>query len=119
RAETTACTENALVLSSVADILDATDQFCGVLGASSSKYKFLAVILNQRSRELVGELMCWEDLARTKTYDKRNEAFHNEARPQENKHYVRPIPQSFLDNIHVDGRPLTAPEKTAMQNPGY
>src|SRR5690606_656471 len=104
---------------SVADILDATDQFYDVVGASSSKDKFLAFILNERSRELMGELMRWEDLGRTKTLGKRNEVFHNEARPQENNHYVRPMPQSFLENIHVDGSPLTAPEKTAMQNPGY
>lgn len=118
-AETTETTEGAMVLSSVADILEATDQFYDVLGASSNKEKFLTFILNERSRELMGELMRWEDLARTKTLIKRNEAFHNEARPQENKHYVRPIPQNFLDNIHIDGRPLTSDEKAAMQNPGY
>lgn len=118
-AETTATTEDEMALGSVTDILNATDQFYDVLGASSNQEKFLAFILNERSRELMGELMRWEDLARTKTLIKRNEVFHNEARPQENKHYVRPIPQSFLDNIHTDGRPLTAAEKSAMQNPGY
>lgn len=37
-----------------------------------------------------------------------------------NQHYVRPLPQTFLDNItKEDGTPLTADEKAAMQNPGY
>jgi len=118
-AETTVATEGEMVLGSVTDILNATDQFYDVLGVNSNQEKFIAFILNERSRELMGELMRWEDLARTKTLIKRNEVFHNEARPQENKHYVRPIPQGFLDNIQVDGRPLTAAEKSAMQNPGY
>jgi len=35
-------------------------------------------------------------------------------------HYLRPIPQSFLDGItNENGVALTAEEKSAMQNPGY
>ena len=34
-------------------------------------------------------------------------------------HYVRPLPQTFLDNITKDGKLLTTEEKAAMQNPGY
>ena len=36
------------------------------------------------------------------------------------KHYVRPIPQAFIDMLqHDDGTNLTDAEKAAWQNPGY
>jgi hypothetical protein len=34
-------------------------------------------------------------------------------------HKLRPIPQTHLDAIEVDGRPLTNAEKQDYQNPGY
>src|SRR5690606_42125644 len=95
-----------------------TTLFRSELGASSNQEKFLTFILNERSRELMGELMRWEDLSRTKTLVKRALVFSNEANPSENKHNLRPIPQTFLDALHTDGRPLTAEETQAMQTPG-
>ncbi|MDR0687894.1 MAG: RagB/SusD family nutrient uptake outer membrane protein, partial [Prevotellaceae bacterium] len=38
---------------------------------------------------------------------------------KENTHYLRPIPQSFLDAVTKDGVALTDAEKQAMQNTGY
>lgn len=115
----TANTLNSMHLNSENDIFNSNREFYTKIGAASSADKFLAFILNERSRELMGELMRWEDLARTKTLVSRTTAFSDEARPDPNKHYLRPIPQSFLDVIKKNGAPLTADEKAAMQNPNW
>lgn len=112
-------TLSSLHLNSVADILNSNKEFYSKLGVASDADKFVTFILNERSRELMGELMRWEDLARTKTLVSRTLAFSDEARPQANKHYLRPVPQTYLDAIQKNGVPLTAPEKAAQQNPGW
>lgn len=117
-AVTTASTLGAMHINSVNDILGSTREFYAKLNSGSDADKFLTFILNERSRELMGELLRWEDLVRTKTLVARCQAFNNEAKPSA-KDYLRPIPQSFLDVIKTEGRPLSAEEKTAMQNPGW
>ncbi len=97
-----------------------------VFGAATKEQKFLHFILNERSRELMGEFVRWEDLSRTKTlharaipYNTDNAAPQLESDRATGKFLLRPIPQSFLDGIKIAGRALTAEEKGAMQNPGY
>lgn len=118
-AVTTASTLTALHINSVNDILGSTREFYDKLNAGSDADKFLTFILNERSRELMGELLRWEDLTRTKTLVARCAAFNSAAKPSATKDYLRPIPQGFLDVIKTNGQPLTAAEKQAYQNPGW
>lgn len=90
------------------------------LGYASEYDRMLCLILNERTRELCGEWLRWEDLSRTKTLIPRVKAYNKEAKANiKDFHLLRPIPQTFLDGIYKAGQPLTADEKKAMQNPGY
>lgn len=90
------------------------------LGYASQYDKMLCLILDERTRELCGEWLRWEDLSRTKTLIPRVRVYNKEAKANiKDFHLLRPIPQTFLDGIYKDGQPLSSSEKTAMQNPGY
>lgn len=95
-------------------------------GAVTKAQKFIHFILNERSRELLGEFLRWEDLSRTKTLYSRAIPYNlDNAAPQlqtdmsTGKFLMRPVPQTFLDQIKKDGKLLTDGEKAAMQNPGW
>lgn len=123
-APTTASTKSQLVINNVDEIFNSTREFYDVLGSTDQRERFLWFIMNERSRELMGELMRWEDLARTKQLERRWRAFndgsvHGGGNFDPNKHYLRPIPQRFLDTVEKNGLPLTPEEKQAMQNPGW
>ncbi len=69
-------------------------------------------ILDERSRELLGEWMRWHDLVRTKSLVRRIQAWNPEAGPYiKDFHVLRPIPQSQIDRT-VEGPAFP-------QNPGY
>lgn len=126
-AETTASTKSAMKLNSVANVYNSTvdTPIYNELGCTSNAEKMMCFLLNERTRELCGELQRWEDLARTKTLDARWHKFNDGATRgigefNPSKHYYRPIPQAFLDGItNSNGSALNNEEKKAMQNPGY
>ena len=101
--------------------LPAGDEYViNLLGLSAPYDRMLAFLLNERSRELAGEYLRWQDLSRTKTLVARAKAFNPDAAPNiQDRHLLRPIPQTFLDGIQANGLALTGTEKQAMQNPGY
>ena len=92
------------------------------IGVSGDYQRALHFILNERTRELIGEWQRWETLSRTGTLIQRAKAFNPEAAPgiTANKHEYRPIPQSFIDGLlNEDGTNLSDAQKKAWQNPGY
>lgn len=90
------------------------------LGYSSPYDRALCFLLNERARELAGEYLRWQDLSRTKTLVARAKAFNPDAAPNiQDRHLLRPIPQTFLDGIQANGAALKPAEKQAMQNAGY
>lgn len=116
--ETTQAT--SLTVNSFSNLPAEDEAIISTLGYTSAYDRAMCFLLNERSRELMGEFYRWEDLSRTKTLVARAKAFNKKAAPNiKDKHILRPIPQSFLDAIQKDGRALTADEKAAMQNPGW
>lgn len=91
------------------------------LGCSGDKDRLINFILDERTRESLGEWNRWEELSRTKTLVKRAKMYNSEAAANvADKHILRPIPQAFIDQLqNTDGTNLTDEQKAAWQNPGY
>lgn len=104
------------------DNLPAEDEaILAKLGVSGQFERALNFILNEQTRELVGEFVRWEHLSRTKTLETRAVKLNPDVKFfDKNKHYVRPIPQAFIDNLqNADGTNLSDADKASWQNPGY
>jgi len=113
---------SSLQLTSFPANLPAEDEaIISKIGASSALDRALNFILNERTRELLGEWDRWETLSRTGTLITRAKAFNTEAKfITSGKHELRPIPQSFIDGVlNEDGTNLSDAQKKAWQNPNY
>jgi hypothetical protein len=116
----TTAASSSLAITNI-NALPAGDEYViSKLGLSGDYNRMLALVLDERSRELAGEYKRWEDLSRTKTLVARVKAFNPQAAPNiQDYHVLRPIPQTYLDGIQLNGKALSADEKQSQQNPGY
>ena len=81
--------------------------------------RFIHFMLNERTRELCGELYRWEDLVRTETFYSRSKLFNADATNIAPFHKLRPIPLTQIITQTLNGKPLTPGEIATYQNPGY
>lgn len=88
-------------------------------GVSSTESRFIHFMLNERTRELCGELYRWEDLVRVEALYDRTKLYNADATNLSPFHKLRPIPLPQIIALKVNGRPLNESEIAAYQNPGY
>ncbi|MBO0324073.1 RagB/SusD family nutrient uptake outer membrane protein [Muricauda sp. CAU 1633] len=116
---TTAATD--LTVTDIANLPAEDEAIIATLGYGGDYDRMMCFLLNERSRELMGEWHRWEDLSRTLTLVARAREYNPEASPNiQDFHVLRPIPQTHIDAVYnSEGTPLTPEQKDAMQNPGY
>jgi starch-binding outer membrane protein, SusD/RagB family len=88
-------------------------------GVASTQDRFIHFMLNEKTRELCGELIRWEDLARTETFYNRSKLYNADATNLAPYHRLRPMPLPQIISQTIDGKPLTPDQIKAYQNPGY
>jgi hypothetical protein len=116
-------TATSLAVSSTSTLPKEDEYILKQLNCSGDYDRMLNFVMNERTRELNGEFLRWEDLSRTKLLIRRTMAFNTETAAAgflNEHHYYRPIPQSFIDGlINENGSSLTDEQKAALQNQGY
>ena len=112
---------SSLQIASISQLPAEDEAVLAAVGASGDEERMIHFILNERTRELLGEWNRWEELSRTKTLVKRAKLYNPEAAPNvSDKHLLRPIPQGFIDAlVDENGNALSQEEKDKWQNPGY
>jgi starch-binding outer membrane protein, SusD/RagB family len=85
----------------------------------STQDRFVHFMLNERTRELCGELFRWDDLQRTETFYDRSKLYNADATNLAPHHKLRPMPLPQIISQAIDGKPLSADQIKAYQNPGY
>jgi hypothetical protein len=88
-------------------------------GVASTADRFIHFMLNERTREMLGEFCRWEDLVRDELLVSRTKLFDKDATSIADYHKLRPIPQLQIDLTTVNGKLMDAAQKKAYQNPGY
>jgi len=113
----------SLTVSSPSSLPKEDEYILRLLNCSSEYDRMLNFVMNERTRELNGEFVRWEDLSRTKLLIRRAMAFNKECAEVgalAERHILRPIPQTFIDGLlNEDNSPLTDEQKRSLQNPGY
>jgi starch-binding outer membrane protein, SusD/RagB family len=116
----TTAASQSLAITNIASLPAGDEYVISTLGYTATYDRMLCLLLNERARELAGEYLRWQDLSRTKTLVARAKAFNPDAAPNiQDRHLLRPIPQTFLDGLQAKGVALSSSEKQAIQNPGY
>ncbi|WP_127130632.1 RagB/SusD family nutrient uptake outer membrane protein [Pseudoflavitalea rhizosphaerae] len=64
---------------------------------------FVDFMLDERGRELLGELNRWEDLVRCEKLKERVEKYNPDAQNIRDYHHLRPIPQTHIDRLDPRG----------------
>lgn len=110
-----------LQITSYTNLPEEDEAILSEIGCTSVKDRLINFILNERTRECLGEWNRWEELSRTGTLVKRAKLFNPEAAGiMANKHELRPIPQKFIDTLQDEnGNNLSEADKDKWQNPGY